>query len=195
MLVFPDIVKSLEEVDMVLKAPRSRIIRVYPDGTSSDNHAYLHSFWKVTLINGDTYALDLTGAQYGWFEPAVSWNECIEHRCHELALSNRVGTARAFFRALDSCAHVRVAREFLPQYLALREWQKSVMYGVEERVVEYAWTNRLDAIGMLCLPPEEFRMAENVYLRGFVTSLHAAVTFADGIWYKRMLEVEASRRG
>ena len=180
---------------MVPKGPKLRIIRIYPDGISSDNHNYLHSFWKVTLrrwqhirFGSDPRSIWL------WFEPATSWDECTKHHCHEPALLSRVGTARAFCQALDSCAHVRVAQEFPLQYLTLREWQRIVMHGVEENVAEYAQTSKLHAATMLCLPTEEFRVAENAYLRAFVTSLHTAVTQADGVWYERRLEVEATRQ-
>ena len=33
-----------------------------------------HSILKVTVQNGEQYALDMTGAQFGWQEAVIPWN-------------------------------------------------------------------------------------------------------------------------
>jgi len=40
-----------------------------------------HSIIKITLIyGGESYALDLTGAQYGYFDPIMPWSEYLTTR-------------------------------------------------------------------------------------------------------------------
>lgn len=43
----------------------------------------LHVLWKATLKNGEEYALDLTGAQLGWFEPVVAWPTYLKNQIQE----------------------------------------------------------------------------------------------------------------
>ena len=34
----------------------------------------------MTLKSGDVFAVDLTGAQYGYFDPVCAWSECLQER-------------------------------------------------------------------------------------------------------------------
>ena len=38
-----------------------------------DGTDYNHTILRVTMKNGETYVLDMTGAQYGWYEAVTSW--------------------------------------------------------------------------------------------------------------------------
>jgi len=44
---------------------------------------FLHEVLQVRLQSGEVYAIDLTGAQYGWYEPITEWNR-FNLRCSEI---------------------------------------------------------------------------------------------------------------
>jgi hypothetical protein len=44
---------------------------------------FLHEVLQVRLHSGEVYAIDFTGAQYGWYDPITQWNK-INLRCSEL---------------------------------------------------------------------------------------------------------------
>ncbi|KAI5272559.1 Palmitoyltransferase akr1, ankyrin repeat-containing protein akr1 [Aureobasidium subglaciale] len=43
------------------------------------NRDWLHEVLRVCLQSGEIYAVDLTGAQYGWFEPITDWERFSLH--------------------------------------------------------------------------------------------------------------------
>ncbi|KAG9840459.1 palmitoyltransferase akr1, partial [Aureobasidium melanogenum] len=44
---------------------------------------FLHEVLQVRLHSGEVYAIDLTGAQYGWYEPITEWKE-LNKSCNEI---------------------------------------------------------------------------------------------------------------
>lgn len=44
---------------------------------------WIHEILQARLKSGEVYAIDLTGAQYGWYEPIMEWDE-YSSRCIEL---------------------------------------------------------------------------------------------------------------
>ncbi|KAI4755233.1 hypothetical protein E4T52_12813 [Aureobasidium sp. EXF-3400] len=44
---------------------------------------FLHEVLQVRLQSGEVYAIDFTGAQYGWYEPVTEWND-FSLRCTEI---------------------------------------------------------------------------------------------------------------
>lgn len=52
---------------------RLKLILVNPDGGQDLRHVH-HELFRVTTRNGEMYALDLTSAQYGYYEPIVPWD-------------------------------------------------------------------------------------------------------------------------
>ena len=54
------------------------------EGYHDDNTAYLHSIVKVMLRNGETYAVDITGPQYGHYDPVVPWKIYAQSRVREV---------------------------------------------------------------------------------------------------------------
>jgi len=49
-----------------------------------DKNEDAHFVIKAVLKNGDIYALDLTGAQYGHFDPVLPWQKYVESRASEV---------------------------------------------------------------------------------------------------------------
>jgi hypothetical protein len=54
------------------KNEKRQLILVAVDGTE-DRRKYRHILLRVKLKNGEEYALDLAGAQYGYYEPVTPW--------------------------------------------------------------------------------------------------------------------------
>ena len=54
---------------------KHHLVRMYAsEGLSTIDHTdYPHTLVRVTLKNGESYAVDMAGAQYGWHEPVTPW--------------------------------------------------------------------------------------------------------------------------
>ena len=55
-----------------VKNQRIRLLRAFDNGLV-DGTDYSHLVIKITLCNGEQYAIDTTGAQYGWTEAILPW--------------------------------------------------------------------------------------------------------------------------
>lgn len=81
LMIVTDICVTIEVAVFLLKDPPLVVI-LEPDGNSSiRNSDYKHVCWRVALKSGETFALDITGAQYGWYDSLCPWTECLERRC------------------------------------------------------------------------------------------------------------------
>lgn len=58
-----------------MKGAKHYMKQVYPSEgpLTIDGTDYAHTIIRVMLKNGETYALDMAGAQYGWHEPVTPW--------------------------------------------------------------------------------------------------------------------------
>lgn len=56
------------------------MILISPTGKRSDNTGETHSIIQVTLSNGDAYAIDISSAQYGCYEPVTPWRLYVKSR-------------------------------------------------------------------------------------------------------------------
>jgi len=83
---FPDISQKTEVVVFLLKDPPLTVTFEPDGGCSTSNAGYRHVCWRVTLKTGNIYAVDVTGAQYGWFDSVCPWQECLEKRCDNEAV-------------------------------------------------------------------------------------------------------------
>ncbi|THY31360.1 hypothetical protein D6D01_02941 [Aureobasidium pullulans] len=69
---------------------------------------WIHHILKAVLPSGEIYAIDLTGAQYGWYEPIIHWAKYME-RCKQVITPTKEGDplgtmARTMLSALFSDA-------------------------------------------------------------------------------------------
>ncbi|THY29052.1 hypothetical protein D6D00_03862 [Aureobasidium pullulans] len=51
---------------------------------------WFHHIFRAVLPSGETYAIDLTGAQYGWYEPIIHWAKYME-RCKQVITPTKEG--------------------------------------------------------------------------------------------------------
>ncbi|CZT53010.1 uncharacterized protein RSE6_14441 [Rhynchosporium secalis] len=83
--ILVDIAVSIEEGRCVPKNKKLVITLVHPDQTRQDPN-FEHEIIKVKLQNGgEEYALDFSGAQYGYFEPVIPWLKYVESRVAHFA--------------------------------------------------------------------------------------------------------------
>ena len=67
---FIGLCSKIEEVNVNLINQKRRIYPILPSGAQIDLPEPLpHNLYRVTLKNGEIWAVDTTGAQYGYAEP------------------------------------------------------------------------------------------------------------------------------
>lgn len=50
-----------------------RVVVIEPDGHESDSSKSEHVVFKITINEDENYALDVTGAQFGFYDPVIPW--------------------------------------------------------------------------------------------------------------------------
>jgi len=68
-----DLLRSASEIVVIPKNVRRQLITIGLDGTR-DDWIYSHMLLQVELTGGEEYAIDLAGAQHGYYEPITPWN-------------------------------------------------------------------------------------------------------------------------
>ena len=66
-----DILQKVARVEYIPKNHKRRVIMVEPDGHHKDNAEQGSAIIRVTLKNSETYAVDITGAQYGHYDSVI----------------------------------------------------------------------------------------------------------------------------
>jgi hypothetical protein len=75
-----DICVDIKEIKIQVNKP-ARKCRYTHDQFAQE--FFLHEVLQVRLHSGEVYAIDFTGAQYGWYNPITEWNK-FNLRCTEL---------------------------------------------------------------------------------------------------------------
>lgn len=74
---------SAEKTEVLVETINTKLNVIMYQGTRFEpTGAAKHPLWKVTLKDGLSYSLDLTGAQYGHFNPVIPWGEYTQTRCN-----------------------------------------------------------------------------------------------------------------
>ena len=85
---------SLQEVYLVPKANRLEIVIHYLNGEKDINTSYRHAIIRITLRNGEMFALDLSGAQYGYSDPLSPWERYMGDRVRDIEDMKPLGCYR-----------------------------------------------------------------------------------------------------
>lgn len=80
-------------MDCHVENPPFRLRRGFTNGIF-DWTNYKHAILKVTLKNDAQYALDITGAQYGWSEAVLPWNTYANSRIQRIVETLKFGHAQ-----------------------------------------------------------------------------------------------------
>lgn len=76
-----ELCSKIEEVNVSLIDRKLQISLVLPNGYQIDPpDAFFHNLYRVTLQNGETWAVDTTGAQYGYPDPLIPWRDFEKRR-------------------------------------------------------------------------------------------------------------------
>ena len=69
---------------------------------NEDHRRYQHELFKVTLKNGgETFALNLSGAPSGYYEPVIPWDEYVETRVESMYPGECFHTLGGFRASLE----------------------------------------------------------------------------------------------
>ncbi|MCJ1464852.1 hypothetical protein MMC07_003467 [Pseudocyphellaria aurata] len=123
--ILQGVCSKVEEVVVEPKNCRLRLIVVTPDGKQDLRHIS-HELFRVTNRNGEMFALDVTGAQYGYYEPVVPW---VIYQRERIASINKIvafGDVPKFtiFRTCRDELYDEILRCARPALTnALRNWQ------------------------------------------------------------------------
>ena len=117
---------------MEVKPPKrpSKKIRPFPLGP--DNAEYEHEIMKVTLKSGEVYAIDITGAQHGYYDAVYLWDQYLQTRVKTVGKVMSFGSLKAKYCGPEWCdlpgcngAIKRVHKAFAEAFdHAVGEWQK-----------------------------------------------------------------------
>lgn len=129
------------------------IIDVYDDGDEQEPYHFDHEIWRVTLKHsGDVYAVDLTAAQYGWYdEPVLPMDRYAKERCeyiYNISRSQYFGGRQDYHlsQGMQGPQH-EASKCFL---VALKTWE---------------WKNKSTVSAMLQRPQKEFVTAQEEIVR------------------------------
>ena len=121
----------LEEVYFVPIISRFEIVTRYPDGLRDSNATYRHCIIRITLKNGEEYALDISGAQYGFPQPLSPWKHYIDAHVQNIEDVKPLGYHRKQFKFVRKpergCNGVKTCDEEIAEVVnaAIEQWQKA----------------------------------------------------------------------
>ena len=90
---------EIEEISHKVKGEKLVMRWLYPTAGAPpeiDSTVYDHSVLRVTMKDGQSYALDLAGAQYGWQESVMTWERYSASRVQKKTSSVPFGETRVF---------------------------------------------------------------------------------------------------
>ena len=138
--------------------------------TGVDGTDYVHTIIRVTLKNGESYAVDIAGAQYGWHEPVTPWQLYNASRVREIKDVPPFGGTRASYKTRVNNMSEQ------------RKWIHSIKENFAERVdCALAWWQRgnILSIDLLRLPEHEFQKRQTSLLSCVDDFMQRYKTFQD----------------
>lgn len=122
---------QIREICLRIKNPRMMITSIRPGNIPVPIPAR-HSVYQITLSSGESYALDLTAAQYGWYGPAtMPWTTFLEDRLDTILETRKMGeTAKELAAEVQGLGSDRIYNHNAIQFmkndfnLGLAEWQQ-----------------------------------------------------------------------
>ena len=100
-------------------------------GYKDKNSKYNHAVIKLTLNNGEQYALDISGAQFGYRTPLIPWTQYFDSRVDSVTQTKHLGDHRRRSKFLvkpdeEGNGGVKACNEEVAEVIntAIEEWQK-----------------------------------------------------------------------
>lgn len=133
-----------------MKNAKHHMKSVYPGegALRVDGTDYAHTIIRVTMMNGETYALDMAGAQYGWHESVTPWQLYNAARVREIKIVMPFGDTKVLYkvRANDDGKQRQRIQEIIDNFAEV----------VDDAVVWWQRKN-IALIDLLRLPEHEFK--------------------------------------
>jgi hypothetical protein len=158
-----DIVVEITEIETKTQNRKFQLKTVAING-QIDDEDYPHSIFMVKLKHGGgLYALDLTGAQFGYHQPVVPFVEYSENRAESVWGFESFGSMKQKLlrekseKSFAGIVHGINAMTYPTMELGAKKWE------------EY---RKIDTMSFLKLPEEKFRTAAKEVLAAFVLTLN-----------------------
>ncbi|KPM36982.1 hypothetical protein AK830_g9595 [Neonectria ditissima] len=143
-------------------------IVVHLRGTPYYTH---HSVFEVTLVTGEVYAVDLTGAQYGFQEKLYEWKTYDTHRAEPGSEISTLDDAEESERVV----HMLAGLSIHGRAMAVKNLRETVMRDLRRSIDGYVRSKKATIKDMMLLPDSEFRVARQQLVTHAKTSLQNAV--------------------
>ncbi len=115
-----------------------------------------HAVIRVTLRSGKSYALDITGAHYGHYEPVVPWDSYMDLRVQQIAHSSKFG-------GWQSLLYGKVWGSETTEY-GIRELYKAFTLQLNAAMAD--WQNdNLALSAMLKSPKDAFKRKQSEFIK------------------------------
>ncbi|KAG4428555.1 hypothetical protein IFR05_015959 [Cadophora sp. M221] len=114
-----------------VKEPDRKFVRITAVG-ERDRDPPLHEFFKVTfLVDGvkQSYALDLSCAQYGYYNPLVAYNDYLKDRVAVLKLAQTLGRVKQKYNRYSKSPLLERANFWAKEILS-NIWQWEIQEGI-----------------------------------------------------------------
>lgn len=137
----------MQEVTVRVKNYKFRLRRRMDD-LAIDWIDYQHAILRVTTLSGEHYALDLTGAQYGWTEPVLPWDTFLASRVGRIDKIEYFGRYKTYVKAKN----LSLGKE--------RTYIHSINEDFEDKLMKFlrSWAeNDIPLAALLLLPEKEFQ--------------------------------------
>ena len=126
-----------------------------------DKQEYVHSLLKVSIKGGETYALDITSAQYGYHDPISPWPDFLRDRVATFRCSEPFGTWRS-----KASIH-----QPLTIQAAIEKHHKRATAFMNNDIRDWSIGNQMTLKELLCLPEDSFEKKKNELLATIDTGL------------------------
>ncbi|KAA8576643.1 hypothetical protein EYC84_006732 [Monilinia fructicola] len=139
-----DLCSRVEEVNVTVISPKLQICHTIAGSSVVNPPCLSHDLYRVTLNNGEEWAVDCTGVQYGYTEPLCSWSHISQHRLSKINAVNAFGYARQKPCHLGEIKHPIVRMVVSKKEQAQRELAMALNKKIPELAQEYG--GKLNAI-------------------------------------------------
>ncbi len=95
LLDLTELCPMIEEVSVTLNEPKLQIcVRVLEGQGPVRPSQYFHNVYRITLKNGEVWAVDATGAQFGYVDPLCPWHDFEQRRLGKVEAERAFGHVR-----------------------------------------------------------------------------------------------------
>jgi hypothetical protein len=163
-----ELCSKIEEVNISVGNQKLQISVIFLDGLQvNPPDPLLHNVYRVTLKNGEIWAIDTTGAQYGYADPLYPWHD-LEHRSVTTNRELNFGDIRH---------HIYPAYETFPsRHMVTEKIEKEELTrAIEEKIPELAQQHRGKLSFILKGSDSAFEQAKNRFLDQLEGHIRASV--------------------